>query len=116
MPRYSVTGRPSIPGVVVTSMPVPATFLCGRAVPDVLPGPRPTFFFAPDRVTKRSQDWGREGLEDRLATAWSGYVEWTGGWLEVLHGRGPQAVQEAYLDLLDGRIDPARANVLSLSP
>lgn len=37
MPRYSVTGRPSIPGVVVTSMPVPATFLCGRAVPDVLP-------------------------------------------------------------------------------
>ena len=24
-----------------------------------LPGPTPTFFFAPDRVVKRSQDWGR---------------------------------------------------------
>ena len=28
-----------------------------------LPGPTPTFFFAPDRVVKRSEDWGRAGLE-----------------------------------------------------
>jgi hypothetical protein len=85
-------------------------------VPDSLPGPRPAFFFAPDRVAKRAQDWGRDGLEQRLADAWAPYVEWTGGWLEVEHGRGSQAVERAYLDLLDGRIDPAKAYVLSLQP
>jgi hypothetical protein len=84
------------------------------AVPDDLPGPRPTFFFAPDRVAKRSGDWGRERLEKRLAEAWEPYVKWTDGWLEVTREEGPDALLASYLDLLDGRIDPARAHVLSL--
>jgi NADPH:quinone reductase-like Zn-dependent oxidoreductase len=83
-------------------------------VPDGLPGPRPTFFFAPDRVTKRAGDWGADGLQQRMADAWRPYVAWACGWLEVVHGHGPDALQSAYLDLLDGRIDPARADVLSL--
>jgi len=84
------------------------------AVPESLPGPRPTFFFAPDRATKRSADWGGRGLEERLAGAWRPYVKWTEGWLQVIHGEGPQALESAYLDLLDGRIDPATAHVLTL--
>jgi len=84
-------------------------------LPESLPGPRPAFFFAPDRVAKRARDWGREGLEERIAEAWHPYVEWTGGWLDVAHGRGGEAVERAYLDLLDGRIDPARAHVLTLA-
>jgi hypothetical protein len=84
-------------------------------VPDSLPGPRPSFFFAPDRVVKRTSDWGREGFEQRLADAWRPYVQWTAGWLEVIHAVGPDALQSAYLDLLDGRIDPATAHVLSLA-
>lgn len=83
-------------------------------VPDQLPGPRPTFFFAPDRVAKRGAEWGREGLEARLAEAWRPYVEWTDGWLEVTRSEGPESLREAYLDLLDGRVDPAGAHVLSL--
>ena len=27
-----------------------------------LPGPPPTLFFAPDRIVKRSEDWGADGL------------------------------------------------------
>jgi hypothetical protein len=84
-------------------------------LPDDLPGPRPMFFFAPDRVGKRSADWGPAGLEQRLAEAWAPYVQWTGTWLEVLHASGPEALESAYLDLLDGRIDPAKAHVLSLN-
>ena len=42
-----------------------------------LPGPTPTFFFAPDRVVKRSEDWGRAGLETRVADAWHPFCEWT---------------------------------------
>jgi hypothetical protein len=80
-----------------------------------LVGPRPEFFFAPDRVTKRRQDWGREGLDKRVSEAWRPFVEWTAGWLEVAHSNGPEAVRSAYLELLDGRIDPGKAHVLSLT-
>jgi hypothetical protein len=85
------------------------------ALPEDLPGPRPTFFFAPERVVKRSSDWGRAGLEQRLAEAWHPYVEWTDGWLKVIHGQGEGDLQSAYLDLLDGRIDPTTAHVLTLT-
>jgi hypothetical protein len=84
-------------------------------LPAQLPGPRPTFFFAPDRIAKRAREWGRDGLEERIAEAWDPYVRWTEGWLEVLHGSGPDAIQSAYLDLLDGRVGPAEAHVLTLA-
>jgi hypothetical protein len=79
-----------------------------------LPGPAPTFFFAPDRVTKRSEDWGRVGLQSRVSDAWHPFCEWAGGWLDVIHDRGFEAVQRVYLDVLEGRVDPTTANVLSL--
>jgi len=85
-------------------------------VPETLPGPPPTFFFAPDRVAKRSSDWGRAGFEARVAEAWGPYVAWTDGWLSVIHGHGGEALEQAYLDLLDGRIDPSSAQVLTLQP
>ncbi len=59
-----------------------------------LPGPTPTFFFAPDRVVKRSADWGRAGLEQAVADAWHPFCEWTGGWLETIPGQGFDGLQE----------------------
>src|ERR1044072_7590796 len=79
-----------------------------------LPGPQPKFFFAPDRVTKRSADWGRAGLETRVADAWRPFCEWTAGWLEPIPGKGFDAVRDAYLDVLEGRVDPKHAHVLTL--
>jgi Protein of unknown function (DUF2855) len=79
-----------------------------------LPGPTPTLFFAPDRVVKRSKDWGGPGLETRVADAWHPFCEWIGGWLEPIRGRGFEEVQHAYLDVLEGRVDPKTAHVLSL--
>jgi hypothetical protein len=84
-------------------------------VPPDLPGPRPAFFFAPDRVVKRTGDWGRAGLEERLADSWRPYVSWTEGWLGVNRERGQAALRSAYLDLLEGRIDPGSAHVLTLA-
>jgi hypothetical protein len=80
-----------------------------------LPGPTPTFFFAPDRVVKRSQDWGRAGLEERVADAWHPFCEWIGGWLKPIRGEGFEAVQAAYLDVLEGRVEPTSAHVLALT-
>ena len=79
-----------------------------------LPGPSPILFFAPDRVVKRSADWGPAGLEARVVDAWHPFCERTGGWLDVIHGWGFEAVQGAYLDVLEGRVGPKTARVLSL--
>ena len=79
-----------------------------------LPGPTPAFFFAPDRVTKRSEDWGARRARARVADAWHPFCEWIGGWLEVIHGQGFEAVESAYLDVLEGRVDPKTAHVLTL--
>jgi Protein of unknown function (DUF2855) len=84
------------------------------AVPESLPGPPPTFFFAPDRVAKRTTEWGRDGFEARIAAAWRPYAQWCGGWLQVVSEEGPGALERAYLELLDGDIDPATAHVLSI--
>jgi hypothetical protein len=80
-----------------------------------LPGPAPSFFFAPDRVVKRADDWGRAGLEQRVADAWRPFCAWTGGWLRTIEGHGFEAVQAAYLDVLEGRVEPKSAHVLTLS-
>jgi hypothetical protein len=79
-----------------------------------LPGPTPAFFFAPDRVVKRAEDWGRAGLEERVATVWHPFCEWMSGWLQVSRDSGFDAVRSSYLETLEGRIDPAGARVLSL--
>jgi uncharacterized protein DUF2855 len=79
-----------------------------------LPGPPPTLFFAPDRVVKRREDWGGAGLEAKVAEAWHPFCEWTAGWLETIDGEGFEAVQDAYLEVLDGRVAPAKAHVLSV--
>jgi Protein of unknown function (DUF2855) len=79
-----------------------------------LVGPAPTFFFAPDRVVKRTEDWGRAGLEEKVAEAWHPFCEWTDAWLERLRGSGFDAVQSAYLDVLEGRVPPKQAHVITL--
>ena len=81
-----------------------------------LPGPTPSFFFAPDRAAKRTADWGGEGLRARLAEAWNPFVDWTGGWLRVTHGAGPEALEKAYRVLLDGNVDPADGYALTPTP
>jgi hypothetical protein len=79
-----------------------------------LPGPAPTLFFAPDRVVKRSTDWGRAELEQRVATAWHPFCEWTGGWLQTIPSTGFDELRDSWLEVLAGRVDPRHAHVISL--
>ena len=78
-----------------------------------LAGPSPVFFFAPDRLKKRTEDWGREGVNERLADSWRSYVDWARGWLRVEHGSGSADVERIYREMLDGKSDPAVGHVLS---
>jgi Protein of unknown function (DUF2855) len=86
------------------------------AAPEDLPGPAPSFFFAPDQITKRNKDWGRTGLNDRVGEVWRRYVEFSDEWLRIRHGDGPDAVEQAYLELVEGRSDPTTGHILSMWP
>lgn len=80
-----------------------------------LPGARPTLFFAPAQIKKRTEEWGPGGMAERLAAAWRQFLEPVAGWMRVVEGRGRTAVEHVYLDMLEGRSKPDEGHVLSLA-
>ena len=82
---------------------------------DGLPGPSPTFFFAPSQVTKRTGEWGAEELDRRLADAWHQYADGVTGWLTLEHAAGPEAVIEVFRTYLSGRVDPRVGTICTLA-
>ena len=79
-----------------------------------LPGPAPAMFFAPDQIRKRVDEWGAATYEQRMTDGWRRAVAWSDGWLQVEHGRGPEAVRQTYLDVLRGKTSPSTGHVLSM--
>jgi hypothetical protein len=79
-----------------------------------LPGARPVWFFAPDQIRKRAREWGPGGVDTRFAAAWAGFAPKLDRWLTVTEGRGPDVVQQVYLDTLNGRVPPDQGHILSL--
>ena len=78
-----------------------------------LPGPRPTFFFAPDRVRKRAKDWGREGFDQRFGAAWRDFVPQAANWLEV-HVRERDALPAIHAATLEGRVAANCGQIVTL--
>ena len=87
-----------------------------------LPGPRPTLFFAPSQIAKRSaappEGWGAAELQQRIAAAWKAFMKPVNDpatpWLRVREARGAPAVAEACRALLDGRVDARDGLMLSM--
>jgi hypothetical protein len=80
-----------------------------------LPGPKPAFFFAPDQMAKRRADWGAGGLEERYGEAWRRFVPHVAGWVDVVEGHGPQALNDVWLEVLANKSAPRAGNVLRLA-
>ncbi len=80
-----------------------------------LAGPSPVLFFAPDRITKRGNDWGTAELDRKVAEAWAPFAQWAAGWLRVQRISTENEIQQAYLELLDGKVNPASGIVVTLS-
>jgi hypothetical protein len=79
-----------------------------------LPGPPPTFFFAPHRLQKRTQEWGAEEFQRRYRGAWRRFVDFTRDRIRVVRAGGPAAVERVYRETLDGLARPNEGHVLSL--
>jgi hypothetical protein len=91
-----------------------------------LPGPRPTLFFAPAQIKKRSapapEGWGREVLQQRMAQAWALFIAQVlkgqgpsaEPWVRIVHHQGGSAVESSYSALLAGTADAREGVMLSL--
>jgi hypothetical protein len=83
-----------------------------------LPGPRPTLFFAPAQIKKRSGEWGSAELGRRLLGSWQTFLARATNadspWLKVERHMGPAAVQAAYAQVLAGNGDPRVGHMLSV--
>lgn len=79
-----------------------------------LAGPKPVFFFAPDRIKKRGADWGTAKLDQHVAESWVPFAQWASKWLRVEHISGQDEIQRAYLELLDGKVDPTAGTIVDL--
>ncbi|MBR1209366.1 DUF2855 family protein [Bradyrhizobium sp. JYMT SZCCT0180] len=79
-----------------------------------LPGAKPTWYSAPIQIRKRAKEWGSGAVGTRFSAAWSGFAPMLDGWLTVTEGRGPAAVQQVYLDTLNGRVPPDQGHILAL--
>lgn len=80
-----------------------------------LAGPAPAFFFAPDQISKRTKEWGRDELDARIGEAWDRYADWVDGWIELRHAAGADAVTAVYGELLAGHVDPRVGHICTLS-
>lgn len=78
------------------------------------PGAAREMFFAPARIAKRQQDWGRGGLDSRMTQQWSDFAAWAQTWLDLRRVHGPEAVAVLWRQLVEGIDDPRRAYVASL--
>lgn len=79
-----------------------------------LPGAKPQFFFAPTQIDKRRKDWGAAGFQQRSSESWQTFLREADGWLEIIHGRGPEDVERVYLSTVEGRANPRQGHILSL--
>lgn len=79
---------------------------------DALPGAAPAFFFAPDQIAKRTEDWGPDGVEQRHAEAWARFAPVVAGWVDVRTSTGPEGLRAAWLETLAGTTSPRTGLVI----
>ena len=79
-----------------------------------LNGPRPSAFFAPDQMTKRTGDWGRDGLDERFGQAWRRFAPTVQGWVDVVVSHGPESLEAVWLEVLSGASAPRTGHVITL--
>ena len=97
---------------------VGATHIDALGGADGLPGPAPVLFFAPAQAKKRSDEWGSDGLIERISVSLDEFIAFVADpankLLQIEHGSGQEAVEQVYLDVLKGRAAPDAGSILSL--
>lgn len=80
-----------------------------------LPGAKPTMFFAPAHIARREKEWGPGTVLPKTFGASTRIAQAMAGRIDVVHLRGPQAVLQNYLAMLDNQVPPSRGLMLSMN-
>jgi hypothetical protein len=81
--------------------------------PASLPGAKPTMFFAPTQMQKRTKEWGPEKYQQELAKAWQQLMGVVDGWVSINHPSGAEGVKATFETVRAGA-SPDQAYVVSL--
>jgi hypothetical protein len=72
-----------------------------------LPGAKPTLFFAPAQIKKRTEEWGAAQLQQRIGEAWHAFMKPVTDdqqpWMRVVRARGVEAMKRVYESVLAGK-------------
>ena len=71
-------------------------------------------FFVPDRMRQRTREWGFAEFARRYDQAFRAYAAFSRSWLDVIEGRGADAVARAFHRIRQNGADPRNGHVLSL--
>ncbi len=77
---------------------------------------KPQFFFAPTQAKTLLKNWGAERYFAALSEALSRHIDRSAQWLQVELLDQPAALQQAWQDLYQGQIHPARGLIVGLNP
>jgi hypothetical protein len=79
-----------------------------------LPGPEPTFFFAPEWVARRQGEWGSQEFNRRVGGAVSAFFDHVAKHklIDIREQRGFESAREVLAEMLEGRTDPAIGHVI----
>ena len=82
---------------------------------EAMSAPDAEFFFLPQWLEKRRQDWGPAEFGKRYEAAWREFVPSINEWMKVVHEHGPSAVEAVYRDMVEGKVDPTVGHILTLN-
>ena len=72
------------------------------------------FFFAPDRFTRRNEDWGAAELRRRIGESQAEFTASSQGWMTVRTAAGTDGLESTWQLVLAGRADPSEGWIVSL--
>ena len=114
-----LSGDPAVVRAVHTHFAEQLAFSCrvgathweDRAPAQDLPGPVPSFFFAPERAMKRQSELGVAAFQGRIRDAQRSFLADARRWLRIVEHAGPAAIERIYRAVLDGRSDPSEGQI-----
>jgi hypothetical protein len=77
-----------------------------------LPGPKPTLFFAPDHAVAFFKQHGQVEGGKLVAAAWHEFLKGVAGTVAIERYHGLDAARATYLEMLSGKVDPAKGIVI----
>ena len=73
------------------------------------------FFFAPTQAEKRQKECGLSGCQQKVGVAWQQFMDAVQSKISIKEHIGAQGLEQLYSDMLNGKIDPKRGNIVNLN-